>query len=551
MGHGKETPRQKMIGMMYLVLMAMLALNVSRQVLDAFVLIDESLIKTTENFISKNKDAYFAFEQAAAEQPAKTKPWLDKAMEVKRRADELYENVHNLKVEIIKASEGEDTEVIQEGEIHHSPDHPIKGLDNTMVPAEIMIGAARDGAGFALKGEMEGFRDYLLSLISEEAITTRESILGSLDTSDPESGGHGKQGELPTTWEDHHFAHLPLIAVISLMSKLQSDIRNAESDAIRYLYSMIEAGSFKFNKIDPVVIANSDNVTRGNEYRAKIFLAAFDTTQKPIVYVGEYDSTINDQGMVEYSMKGTLGQDYDSVPVAGGRGIYTVKTSANGDKQWGGIISLKRLDGSYTSKPFTASYMVSEPSLVVSPTKMNVFYLGVDNPVEISVPGYPADALRPSMTNGTFKRSGSGYIVNPTRVGESNISVSVDVDGTSRSMGSKPFRVRPVPDPYATLAKQKGGNYAKSKVLQEFGPEATMPDWFEFDLSFKVTSFTMGATVQGFFKRMNSTDGTFTGEMRETLRNLGSGARIYLDDIKCVGPDGSTRNIGTLPIILN
>ncbi len=548
MAHGKETPRQKMIGMMYLVLMAMLALNVSREVLEAFVLIDESLIKTTENFFSKNEDAYYAFEQAAAEQPAKAKPWLDKAMEVKRRADELYERIQELKIQIIIQAEGEDTEVIHDGEIDHN--HEIKAMDDNMIPAEIMIGAARDGAGFALKGEIEGFREYLLSLITEQATTTRESILASLNTDDPEPDIK-HSGELPLTWEDYHFAHLPLIAVISLMSKLQSDIRNAESDAIRYLYTQIEAGSFKFNKIDPVVIANSDNVTTGSEYRAQVFLAAFDTTQKPIIYVGEYDSIINDEGMVEYSMKGTIGQDYDSVPVAGGRGLYTVKASSTGPKSWGGIISLKRLDGSYTSKPFTAHYQVAPPSLVVSPTKMNVFYLGVDNPVEISVPGYPANAIRTRMTGGNIRPSGGGYIVNPTRVGDASISVSVEVDGTTRSMGSKPFRVRPVPDPYPTLAKQKGGNFPKSKVLAEFGPDATMPDWFEFDLSFKVTSFTMGATVQGFFKRMQSTDGTFTGEMRETLRNLGSGARIYLDNIKCVGPDGSTRDIGTLPIILN
>ena len=547
MGHGKETPRQKMIGMMYLVLMAMLALNVSREVLEAFVLIDESLIKTTENFSSKNDDAYFAFESAAAESPEKAKPWLDKALEVKRRADELYERLQDLKIEIIIKAEGEDTEVIHEREIDHS--HEIGAMDDNMVPAEIMIGAARDGAGFALRGEMEGFREYLLSIISEDAITVRGSIEASLNTDDPPPD-HAHSGELPLTWEDYHFAHLPLIAVISLMSKLQGDIRNAESDAVRYLYTQIEAGSFKFNKIDPVVIANSDNVTTGSEYRAQVFLAAFDTTQKPIVYVGEYDSTINDDGIVEYSMRGTLGQDYDSVPVASGRGLYTVKASSTGPKDWGGIISLKRLDGSYTSKPFVASYQVSPPSLVVSPTKMNVFYLGVDNPVEISVPGYPANALRPRMTNGTIKRSGGGYVVNPTRLGECDVSVSVEVDGTTRSMGSKPFRIEKVPDPYPTLSGKKGGNYSKSKVLAEFGPDATMPEWFKFDLSFKVTSFTMGATVQGFFQRLQSTDGTFTPQMRETLRNLGSGARIYLD-IKAVGPDGSTRDIGTLPIIYN
>ena len=550
MAHGKETPRQKMIGMMYLVLMAMLALNVAREVLDAFVLIDESLVKTTENFTAKNEDAYSAFEQAAAEQPVKAKPWLDKAVEVKRRADELYNNIQNLKIRIIQTAEGEDTEVIHDGIIDHN--FEIKFMDDNMVPAEIMMGAANDGEAYALKGEIETYREYLLSLIKEEATTVRESIEGSLDTSDPKTSDVKHQGELPPTWESHHFEHLPLIAVISLMSKIQSDVRNAESDAVRYLYTQIEAGSFKFNYVDPVVIANSDNVTRGAEYRAEVFLAAFDTTQKPIVYVGEVDSTVTDEGMVEYSMKGMIGQDYDSIPISHGRGIYTVKTTANGEKKWGGIIKLKNLDGSYTSRKFNADYVVTPPSFVVSPTKMNVFYLGVDNPVEISVPGYQASAIIPSMTNGRIKRSGAGYIVNPLKEGESNVNVSVEIDGSRRSMGSRPFRVRPVPDPYPTLAGQKGGNFAKSKVLQELGPKATMPPWFEFDLEFKVISFTMGTNVQGFFSRMNSTDGLFTSEMRQTIRNqLGSGSRIYLDDIKAVGPDGSTRNIGTLPITLN
>jgi gliding motility-associated protein GldM len=545
MAHPKETPRQKMIGMMYLVLMAMLALNVAREVLDAFVLIDESLVKTTENFYNKNEDSYFLFEQAAAEMPAKAKPWLDKAVEVKRRANELYENIQRLKLKIVTTSEGEDTEAIEDGNILGGL---IEGKDDTMVPAEIMIGAARDGEAFALKGEIEGFREYLLSLISEEATTTRQSIQGSLDTSDPKTSGHKHQGELPPTWESHHFEEMPLIAVISLMSKLQSDVRNAESDAIRYLYSQIEAGSFKFNKIDPVVIANSDYITRGNEYKAEVFMAAFDTTQKPIVYVGEYDSTITDQGIVEYYMKGTLGQDYDSIPVSGGKGVYSIQTSSNGEKKWGGIISLKRLDGSYSSKPFTRSYTVTPPSLVVSPTKMNVFYLGVDNPVEVSVPGYPANAVRATMTNGRLRQSGSGYIANPTKEGSCDVRVSVEVDGTTRSMGTKPFRVRPVPDPYPTLAGVRGGTVAKSQVVRQLGPEASMPDWFEFDLEFKIVSFTVGAQFQGLFRREFSNSGNFTSPQREILLNSTSGSIIYITDIKAVGPDGRTRDIGAMTI---
>jgi len=529
-----------MIGMMYLVLMALLALNVSREVLDAFVLVDESLTKTTENFYHKNDIYYQEFAQAAAENPVKAGPWKAKADEVKRRSDDLYNYIQELKFEIIRSSEGEDTEAIEGEEIHGEL---IDGKDNTDKPAEIMIGANRDGKANDLRMAIEDYRTYLLSLVDESAVDTRESIESSLDTSDPPP----KEGET-LRWQDEHFEHLPLIAVITLMSKMQSDVRNAESDILRYLYAQIEAGSFKFNLLEPVVLAQSNYVIRGNEYKADVFMAAFDTTQQPIVYVGEYDSTITDEGTIEYFMKGEAGVDYDTIPIESGKGVYKVRTSSTGWKKWGGIIRLKRLDGTYTDKPFTAEYQVAEPNLVVAPTKMNVFYLGVDNPVEISVPGTPADRIIASSNNGRIVTSGAGYIVRPTKEGSCDISVSVRENGSTRSMGSKPFRVRKVPDPYVTLAGYPGGSLSKSQILGELGPRATMPDWFEFDLTFDVVSFNLSATQGGFTRTLGSTSANFTSEQREMLRAVNPGSKIYIEDVMAVGPDGTQRNIGTIVV---
>jgi gliding motility-associated protein GldM len=333
------------------------------------------------------------------------------------------------------------------------------------------------------------------------------------------------------------------------MSKMQSDVRNAESDAIRHLYSQIEAGSFNFNLVEPVVIPNSNHVVRGTEYKANIFMAAFDTTQEPTVYIGEYDSTISDDGAIEYRMKGELGRDYNSVPIVGGKGMYSVTPSSTGWKKWGGIISLKRLDGGVTSKPFKAEYQVAEPSLVVSATKMNVFYLGVPNPVEISVPGVPADRIVASTNNGRISPSGGAYVVNPTKEGTSQISVSVREDGGVRSRGSKTFRVRKVPNPDATLAGfRSGASLSKSQILAELGPKAKMPDWFEFDLEFTVTAFSLATYIQGFYQEIATTSGTFSSAQRDVLRNLNPGAKLYLNDVTAVGPDGSSRNLGTVLI---
>ena len=539
MAHGKETPRQKMIGMMYLVLTALLALNVSKDVLNAFILVDKSLTKTTENFYHKNDVYYKEFDRAAAENPVKAGPWKAKADEVKRKSNELHEYIQGLKLEIVRSSEGEESEAIVDGNII---DDEIKGRENLFISNEILIGSRKDGKANDLRAAIEEYRKYLLTVIGENATDVRETIETSLNTDDPKT----KEGTI-LRWQDEHFEDVPLVAAVTLLSKLQSDVRNAESDALRYLFGQIEAGSFNFNLVEPVVIPNSNHVVRGTEYKANIFMAAFDTTQEPTVYIGDYDSTIADDGTITYNMKGQLGRDYNEVPVSQGKGMYSVTTSSTGWKKWGGIISLKRLDGGVTSKPFKAQYQVAEPSLVVSATKMNVFYLGVPNPVEISVPGVPADRIVASTNNGRISPSGGAYVVNPTKEGTSQISVSVREDGGVRSRGSKNFRVRKVPNPDATLAGFKSGaSLSKSQILAELGPKAKMPDWFEFDLEFTVTGFTLATYIQGFYQELQATGGTFTTAQREVLRNLNPGAKLYLNDVMAVGPDGSSRNLGTV-----
>jgi gliding motility-associated protein GldM len=541
MAHAKETPRQKMIGMMYLVLMALLALNVSRDVLNAFVLVDESLTKTTENFYHKNDVYYKAFDRAAAENPVKAGPWKAKSDEVKRKSDELNKYIQGLKLEIVKKVEGDATKAIVGEDLI---DNEIKKTEEMFVANEVLIGSNKDGKANDLRAAIEQYREYLLTTVGENAGDVRETIKTSLNTDDPPA----KEGEI-LRWQDEHFEDVPLIAAITMLSKMQSDVRNAESDALRYLFTQIEAGSFNFNLLEPVVIPNSNYIMKGTEYNADIFMAAFDTTQSPTVYVGDYDSTISDDGTVEYKMKGELGRDYAEVPIVGGKGVYKVATSATGWKKWGGIISLKRLDGGVTSKPFRTEYQVAEPSLVVSATKMNVFYLGVPNPVEISIPGVPADRIVASTNNGRISPSGGAYMVNPTKEGTSQISVSVREDGQLRPRGSKTFRVRKVPNPDATLAGfRSGASLSKSQIIAELGPKATMPDWFEFDLEFTVTSFSIATYVQGFYQEIAATTGTFSTQQRETLRNLNPGAKLYLNDVMAVGPDGSSRNLGTILI---
>src|SRR6056297_3407677 len=201
MGHGKETPRQKMIGMMYLVLTAMLALNVSAEVLDAFRLVNEGIKSTTENFYKKNTATYKEFEREVAKNEEKAKPWQEKAMEVKARADSLYNFMQNLKIQMLKENQGKNIAqnkalVEEDGKVKVLHENVV-GEDKWDMVTRVMIGESFDGKAYELKEKINLFRDYLLEYVDEEDTKIIENISKTLDTSDPPPA----EGREQKTWE--------------------------------------------------------------------------------------------------------------------------------------------------------------------------------------------------------------------------------------------------------------------------------------------------------------------------------------------------------------
>jgi gliding motility-associated protein GldM len=337
------------------------------------------------------------------------------------------------------------------------------------------------------------------------------------------------------------------------MSGLQINVRNAQSEALRYLYAQIDAGSMKFNRIEATVIPNSNYIIKGNDYSAQIFLAARDTTAPPKILITDhaqpYDSTIDSEtGEVYYFRNPSA--TYDSIVPESGKGIFRRPGSATGSNRWGGIIEIRGPSGGTIARPFKQSYTVAEGSVVVSPTKMNVFYLGVDNPVDVSVAGIQPDKISIQITNATHIRSRNGYIVKPKRPGNSLVNVYADVDGNKRLMGRKEFRVKIVPDPVAKVAKLRGGAINKNVLLAQLGVVAEMEN-FDFDLTFRVTEFKVSTVIGGFLQEKTSRSNRFTSEQKALIERINRGQVVYIDDIKAVGPDGSTRNLGTIRFKLN
>ncbi len=538
MAHGKETPRQKMIGMMYLVLTALLALNVSKDILNAFVLVDDSLTVATDNFSQRNKLIYDEFGKAAALN--KAKKWNEKALVVRKEADDLYNYLNSLKLRIVKLADGSKAEAVLKDKILPLK---IQAKDNTDKPAQIMIGDNNNGEAKKLKAKIAAFRESLLGMVETKDKTKDNPLMSAieknLNTKDPpvEEGGSKE------TWESYYFEHRPLIAVTTIMSTMQNNIRNAESEITRYLYNKIDAGSTKFNKLEGIIIPNSNYILKGNEYSAEVFLAATDTTQKPVITVGNYKKTISEDGVAHYEMVGP-GRTLDINEK--GRGVYKMPGSAVGNMKWGGIIQIKGSDGSVTTTPFETEYQVAEAATVIAPTKMNVFYIGVDNPVDVSVPGVPGDKVFPTINNGVMVHdSKSSWIVRPRSEGKATVSVQAEFDKKRKDMGSMVFRVKGIPDPVAKVAGKKSGNIDRNTLAAQSIVVAELEN-FDFDAPFRVIEFTVSATIRGFVREETVKSNKINDAQRDIIASSGKGQKIYFQDIKAVGPDGKPRELPTV-----
>ncbi|MGP1362095.1 MAG: gliding motility protein GldM [Bacteroides sp.] len=537
MGHGKETPRQKMIGMMYLMLTAMLAMNVSAELLNAFALVDGGLSFTTRNYADKNAKVMSKFVEAELLNPQKVTPWREKAEVVHKEAQEIVDFVRSLKYKIVEIAEGKDSPaLLPDGEVDSQR---LEVTSSTDIPAQVMI---MEGNGAKLREMLSAYRTRLLGFLDKvrdaSLVTNLETML---DTNNPPPTKDG----IEHSWESYRFEHIPLIATLPQLTKVQVDVLNAESDVMSFLLNRVDAGDFKFNKISPVVIPNSDYIMRGGEFRAEVFLAASDTTQRPKVYIGAYDS-VRSETSDEWIYTMREGHEKDTIPVSeNGRGIYRVSASSNGVVSWGGLIEIIGPDGIPIRKPFRHRYTVAEPSMAVGARKMNVFYLGVDNPIDVSVSGINSDKISVSMSGGTITKSATGYSARPTKEGVCKITITSNENGVSKVVGTKEFRVKSLPDPVASLfgMDSKATEIQKGVLMVAQGMEAQFPKDFDFDMKFQVLGFKVGVTVGGFFSEKISNGAQFTPEQKQLMSSLSSGSQLTITDIRVKGADGKERRL--------
>jgi gliding motility-associated protein GldM len=269
-----------------------------------------------------------------------------------------------------------------------------------------------------------------------------------------------------------------------------------------------------------------------------VFLAAFDPTQDPVVYLSENSVTKNDSTPLRKEQR-------VNVEVSDSRGHIKIPARATGDFRYKGIIEFKGPQGLPRYYPYEINYEVALPALTVAPTKMNVFYIGVNNPVEISAPGVSADDLRPTITNGTIKRSGKGWVVNVRQGKKAVISVRAQMaDGTVKVMGKKEFRVKTVPDPVPSFGGKRptDNRIKKSELTGAQGVLAKLDD-FDFDMKFTVTQYKMITVINGTPVEKIVRGNKVSKDLRKIFAKAKPGQMILIESIKAKGADGRIRSL--------
>ncbi|WP_223584204.1 gliding motility protein GldM [Sphingobacterium sp. GVS05A] len=511
MALGRETPRQRMIGILYLVLLALLALNVPDSILDAFKNINNSLETSKSNVNTAVQQLFAAFENTKLkEEPARAKPIYDKAKKAQAIIGELDKYILSLKEEFVKQGGGYDDE---KGDL-------VK-RENEDISPNLMINEKK---GTVLKDKINDTRAKLLALLTPEE---QKMVSFSLEAKNPEKSVNGKK-----SWEEINFGSgTPLTAAMTILTKIQTDAQNAESDVVKIILGKMDQAVVNLDKFAAVAVAPTSYLVQGQPYKAEVFLTASDSKSEPAI-----------------SVNGS------SLQIVDGKGVYSVPTNREGIFSWTGVIKVKQTDGSFKEyRTPQQSYQVARPSAVVSPDKMNVLYIGVNNPISVSAPGTPTDKVRVSMSGGSISSAGAGkYNVRVSSPGTARISVSAEVaPGKTQTLSSTEFRVKRIPDPIAKFAGKTGGSMATVALKAQNALFAKL-DNFDFDASFKVTKFTMIlAKPRADAIVLSTSGGQLSSSMSSALNGIVPGTRVIFDNIVAVGPDGTSRQLNAVALTAN
>lgn len=560
-----------MIGMMYLVLTAMLAMNISKEVLNAFVKVNDGLLTSNSQMAGEGASAWSSFQQKLNTNRQKVQPFFDEAKKVNDQSNTMSALIVEVQGYCLAASEkktkqdwrslyigkneaGRDT-VMDIGLIKKKDEY--QELTNKMVGSDAnnpaMPSDIREFTAKKLKEDLIAYKDFLKSIkvtsFDGKSYTPNAALVAGLEETFKYSDG--EEDGVAKTWEAINFMDMPLAAVITNLSKMQLDVENARANLLKDMIAGVEGKDYKFTNLIPIVIPESNYILRGDSFRADIILAAYDASNSPAIYIDEEwdqqdSTTIFANGADDEALE--IGLD--------GRGKLRIGSSGKslGDHSFRGVIKYQGPTGEIEDHPFVlpTPYTIAEPALVVSPTKMNVFYRGLPNPVEISVPGVDSEKLQVSCSGGhSLKKEGKdGWVMRPGKSKDAVISVTAEMpDGSKKKIGQKPFRVKRIPDPVPKFAEKRPNDSSVNSNAMKIatGVRAEMEN-FDFDVKVTVKSFNMVFIRGGQVIEKASSSNKTTSEMKANMAKVKRGQKVYIEKIMVTMPDGTTRQLANLAL---
>ena len=573
MSGAKETPRQKMIGMMYLVYTALLAMNVSKDILDAFDTVNAGVQTTNITLSNQISQKYAAFEEQYGLDQEKVGPYWEQAQALREEATEFINYVEALKWDLVKKVElskaTTDEEAIQMAvnengllkssnttlngrTIYDINTSKVKSRDGYNQPTEIMMGnpegPGNGGLAYELSERMKHFRNQVIKaagpehlqqigLITDSIFGTKDYLLANGYSENqlkklPYPGEYygakisyypGSTDMVQDSWEYHNFHHTVLVADVTLLNKIISEAETAELNAVTQLMANIHAQDFTFDEIGARVFAESGYLLSGQTYRAQAMVTAWK----------------NSQLTARVKLDGGAEKEYTS----NAQGVIPLEWNVGvGSHKYTGVIDmLDPATNQMEEFPFEGAFTVAPPAVSVSATKMNVVYRGIDNP--IAVGGGVGGEINATASSGSLSRTGNGtYNLRP---GEAN-EVTINVTSGGSSLGSMKFRVKDLPKPTAIIRNVVNGVVSKSALLAANRVEAEMKD-FDFDgVHYDVVSYTFRyKTKSGTTKEAKASSGAFNDEIKNAISQSNVGDMFVFTAIQVRGNDGKVKTLDT------
>jgi gliding motility-associated protein GldM len=502
-----KEPRQKMINIMYLVLTALLALNVSAEILNAFRTVDNSLIGTNQQINLSTTQILSSLNDKKAEAATAVKAnyWYPKAAQAQVLSNNLYAYIQTLRQRILKEAEFDPAK---------NGDSSFKA-DNLDIATRIMV---EEGEGKKLQAALTKYKQEMLALDPMIAAEFKNSL--QINTAIPLT-----QDKSNKTWEGAYFRMVPTVAAITILSKFQNDVKTSENKVVSFAHEQVGKVTVRFDTYTAIVGQSSNYVMPGQEIEVMAGVGAFSKAAQPQI-------TINGQGA-------SLGEDGAArVKIAGGGiGSHSVPVTIRYVDQ----------DGKPQTITKTVEYTVGQSNASIALDKMNVLYIGVDNPITVAASGGGDDKVQVSISGGGGSVSKVGPGKYNVRVGSQSDDTKITVSVDGKVAGVSQFRVRSIPDPVASVGgKPSGANVNAGEFRAQGGVGANIKD-FPFDIKYSVTSFLItGETSDGDLIEANVRGNTWDSKAANIVRGVKPGQLVEINQIRAMGPDGRTRSLPSL-----